>query len=121
MKKLNLFILFIIISSISLFSQTKITPAQANNHIGEKVTITGTVDEVHITRTGTCFLNMGGTYPDNTFTAVIFKSDISKFGDVQKYEGKEVEISGLLKEYQHKPEIILNYKKQIKVLILSNR
>ncbi len=58
---------------------------------------------------------MGGEYPDNAFTAVIFKSDSSKFHDVESWEGKVVEVTGKVKEYQGKPEIEVGEGEQVKV------
>ena len=58
---------------------------------------------------------MGGDYPNNAFTGVIFSSDASKFYSVNSYEGKVVEITGKVKEYQGKVEIIVKEKKQIKI------
>ncbi|MFZ0452904.1 MAG: hypothetical protein WCE54_19440 [Ignavibacteriaceae bacterium] len=58
---------------------------------------------------------MGGNYPDNAFTAVIFKSDTSKFHDVKSWEGKVVEVSGKVQEYQRKPEIVVEEREQVRV------
>lgn len=116
MKNINLVIILSFITSVLAFSQIKITPAEAKNYIGKKETITGKIDQIHLTNTGTYFLNMGGKYPDNPFTAIIFKSDTSKFGNVQSYEGKEVEVSGMVKEYNDETEIILESKEQIKLV-----
>ena len=56
---------------------------------------------------------MGGEYPDNAFTAVIFKSDTSKFHNVKSWEGKVVEVTGKVKEYRGKPEIIVEEGKKV--------
>ena len=58
---------------------------------------------------------MAGDYPDNAFTAVIFSSDASKFSDIEGYEKKVIEVTGKVKEYQGKVEIIVKEKKQIKI------
>lgn len=108
-------IIFFIISYYSI-AQTKIPPDSAANYINHKVIVVGNVEEVHQTQTGTYFLNMGGTFPDNTFTAVIFKSDIHKFNKIEDYEGKEVEISGKVTKYKGQPEIIIKSTKQIKLI-----
>jgi hypothetical protein len=57
-----------------------ITPPEAKNHIGQNVTVEGAVSEVHHAQSGRAiFADMGGHYPNNTFTAVIFKDDFNKF------------------------------------------
>lgn len=101
------------------YSQTenpKYSVSEAKNHIDEYATVSGTVSQVFISKKGTVFFNMGGFYPKHTFTAVIFKNDVKNFSDVYKYEGKEVEITGIIKMYQGKPEIILKSPNQIKIL-----
>lgn len=106
----------ILIFTCCAFPQTKISPAKAKNNIGKEVIVSGKIDQVLKSTKGNYFLNMGGKFPQNKFTAVIFKSDAKKFGRINTYEGKEVEISGKIREYNGKPEIILNSLKQIKII-----
>jgi exonuclease VII large subunit len=73
------------------------------------------VYQVFESRKGTIFLDIGGKYPNNPFTAVIFQSNADNFGDVQQYKGKKVKITGKIKTYQDTPEIILNDLDQIKI------
>ena len=114
LKKILTLILFLFLI-IAASPQTKVPVKDADKYLGQTVTNVGTVDEVHLTKSGTYFLNMGASYPNQTFTAVIFKSDASTFTDVEKYEGKEVEITGKIQEYKGKPEIILKKPEQIKL------
>jgi hypothetical protein len=51
----------------------------------------GTVNDVHVSKTGTVFFNMDGKYPNHLFT-------------------------GIIKICQGKPEIILNSPKQIRIV-----
>ncbi len=107
-------ILFILLISIN-FAQKKITSKDAANYIDSTVTVVDTVSGVYLSKTGSYFINMGGEFPDNTFSAVIFKSDTSKFHDVKSWEGKVVEVTGEVKEYRGKPEIVVLERKQVKV------
>jgi micrococcal nuclease len=52
------------------------------------------------------------------FTAIIFASVFSRFpaNPENYYHGKKVRVSGKIKEYQGKPEIILNNPAQIEIL-----
>jgi hypothetical protein len=43
----------------------------ARKHVGETATITGRVDGFHQSGKGNIFLNMGGKYPNQVFTAFI--------------------------------------------------
>jgi|HubBroStandDraft_6_1064221.scaffolds.fasta_scaffold635773_2 DNA/RNA endonuclease YhcR with UshA esterase domain len=93
-----------------------ITAAEAKNHIGQNVTVEAVVSEVHHVQSGRATLiDMGGSYPNNAFTAVIFKDDFSKFSTVDSLAGKTIDVTGQVKEYQGRPEIILNDPAQLKV------
>ncbi len=92
-----------------------IQPTDAGTHVGQTVTVAGTVSEVHTsTRSGVTFINMGGRYPDDAFTGVIFSEDASKFPDVAALNGKAVEITGPIRLHKGKPEIILKDAAQLK-------
>jgi DNA/RNA endonuclease YhcR with UshA esterase domain len=91
-----------------------IVPAEVAAHAGETVTVKAAVSEVHTGRGGATFINMGGSYPDNAFTAVIFASDLAKFPTARALQGKTVAISGPVELYQGKPEIILKTADQLK-------
>ncbi|MEO0232312.1 MAG: nucleotide-binding protein [candidate division WOR-3 bacterium] len=100
-----------------LLSQTRVyTASEAVNHIGEYATVKGYIAQVYISRKGTIFLNVDKPYPDNTFTFVIFKTDAYKFPNIKSLEGKTIAVTGLIRTYQGKPEIIINNPKQIKIL-----
>jgi DNA/RNA endonuclease YhcR with UshA esterase domain len=61
-------------------------------------------------------LNFDKPFPQNTFTAVIFASDTNKFPEVDKLQGKMVEVSGKVAEYRGHPQIVVNSTNQIKVV-----
>lgn len=93
-----------------------ISPEDARNHIGENVTVRGRVEQVyHSARSNTYFLNMGGVYPNNSFTAVIRASDLPKFEkvDINKYSMRIVEVKGTIVLYRNRPEIVLLTPTQI--------
>jgi DNA/RNA endonuclease YhcR with UshA esterase domain len=86
---------------------------EAAKHVGETATITGTVDGVHQSGKGNIFLNMGGKYPNQAFTAFIPSSSAAQFSNSQQYEGRTVSVSGKITLYKGKPEIIVNSPSQI--------
>jgi DNA/RNA endonuclease YhcR with UshA esterase domain len=109
----------IICLSVNAVSQTKVprySTKEAKNHKGQYATVKGTVNDVHVSKTGTAFFNFDGDYPKHLFTAVIFKSDVRKFPEVNEYKGLTLEITGVIKIYQGKPEIILKSPKQIRIV-----
>jgi DNA/RNA endonuclease YhcR with UshA esterase domain len=94
---------------------SKCTPQDAAKHVGDTCTITGTVDGVHQSGKGNIFLNMGGKYPNQEFTAWIPSSSAAQFPNPQQYEGRTVSVSGKITLYKGKPEIIVNSPSQISV------
>jgi DNA/RNA endonuclease YhcR with UshA esterase domain len=110
-------------SILALVSALTVTPAlaqtiaasEAQKHVGQSATVAGVVSEVHRTASGNAiFIDIGGRYPDNAFAAVIFADDFSKFPEVDSLDGKTVTVTGRIKDYQGKPEIILNDPGQIR-------
>ncbi|MCL4512019.1 MAG: OB-fold nucleic acid binding domain-containing protein [Bacteroidetes bacterium] len=104
--------LFLLTASFAL-AQKKYSAAEAGDHVGQYGTIVGKVYQVYESRKGTIFLDIGGRYPNNPFTAVIFSREASNFSDVRQYQGKTVEVTGKIRTYQGTPEIILNGPDQI--------
>ena len=106
--------LFALISVASIIAQSSnYTAVEAAKHVGETATITGAVDGVHQSGKGNIFLNMGGKYPNQAFTAFIPSSSAAQFSNPQQYEGKTVSVSGKISLYKGKPEIIVNSPSQI--------
>ena len=80
--KALVFIVGLTLATIPALAGT-IAPNEAARHVGQSVTVEGVVSEVHHAASGReIFIDMGGRYPENVFTAVIFADDISKFPNV---------------------------------------
>src|SRR6266567_8821363 len=95
-------------------AQKVVTAQEASQHVGETVTVTGTVADVgHSQRSNTIFVNFGLPFPNHTFTAVIFASAASLFPEVESWKGKMLSITGVVKMYRGKPEIVLESPKQV--------
>lgn len=91
-----------------------IAPADAMAHVGQSVTVEGAANNVVTARSGVTLIDIGGRYPDNPFTAVILAADASKFPDVKTLSGKTVDVSGPVKLYRGKPEIVVSDAAQIR-------
>jgi DNA/RNA endonuclease YhcR with UshA esterase domain len=89
------------------------SPAEAAKHVGETATVTGAVEGFHQSGKGNIFLNMGGKYPNQAFTAFIPSGSAGKFPNAQQYEGRTVTVSGKIALYKGKPEIIVTAPSQI--------
>jgi len=95
-------------------AQKVVSAQEASQHIGETVTVTGTVGDVgHSQRSNTIFVNFGPPFPNHTFTAVIFASAANLFPDVDSWKGRTLSITGVVKMYRGKPEIVLESPKQV--------
>lgn len=93
-----------------------IADSAAARHVGEAVTVEGYVAAVFTSRTQTTFLNFGRAYPNQTFTAVIFRSAASRFPNPRQWEGQRVRVTGQVRLYQGRPEIILEQPSQIQAV-----
>ena len=89
------------------------SPTDATKHIGESATVEG-VASVYVSKGGTIFVDVGGSGRSAPFTGVIFKDKASGIPNVTSYNGKAVEITGTIKEYKGKPEIIINTASQLR-------
>ena len=114
MKTKSLLTLFAVICAASVTAQTpNYTAADAAKHVGEIATVTDKVDGVHQSGKGNIFLNMGGKYPNQAFTAFVPSSNAAQFSNPPQYEGKTVAVSGKITLYRGKPEIIVTNVSQI--------
>jgi len=111
------------ITTIIAPKQTTATYAAAEgaSHIEETITI---CDKVYGTKfletsgTQPTFLNLGAAYPNSPFTVVIFGKDRPNFKEQPEvyYNNKKVCVTGLVKEYNGKPEIVISGEGEIKVV-----
>jgi DNA/RNA endonuclease YhcR with UshA esterase domain len=91
----------------------KIGTGEADKHYGQEMIVTGKVAQVTI-RPKVIFLNLDRPHPDSPFTVVIFPGKY--LADVKALDGKAVEIKGKIKNYNDKPEIVLDSPDQLTVL-----
>ena len=101
MKTKTLLTLFAVICAASISAQTSnYTAADAAKHVGETATVTDRVDGVHQSGKGNIFLNMGGKYPNQAFTAFIPSRSAAQFPNPQQYDGKTVAVTGKIQLYR---------------------
>ena len=90
----------------------------AGKYLGRELIVEGKVIDTHRDlKSNTVFLNFEKAYPNQCFTGVIFSSDLYKFvqNPEDYYLNKTVRITGEVKEYQGRPEIILETPNQIEI------
>jgi DNA/RNA endonuclease YhcR with UshA esterase domain len=91
-----------------------ISPLDATEYMGKYVTVRGFVADVHKSEK-VAYLNFVKRFPENPFSAVIFAREFEAFGDLNKYSGKDVEVTGRVSTYRGKPQMILDKPSQIKI------
>lgn len=91
----------------------KIGTAEVDKHYEEMVTVTGKVAQVTF-RPKVVFLNLDKPFPNSPFTAVIMKTN--GYGDLKSLENKNVEVTGKVKEFKEKPEIVIASTNDLKVV-----
>lgn len=85
--------------------------------MGQVEIICGNVASAHYaprSRGQPTFLNLGHAYPNEDFTAVIWGENRSEFGSPESLEGHHVCVSGPIRMYRGKPEVILRDRSQLK-------
>lgn len=87
----------------------------AGQHIGELATIEGTPVTIYTSKKGTVFFDYCEQYDSCPFSAVIFSSDATKFGNLSKYKGKIIRVTGSISSYQGRAEIIIKDLSQITI------
>ncbi len=85
----------------------------ASAHVGEYASVRGTLVEAYTSKTGTVFLDFCKSYKSCAFSGVIFADDVKKFGDLSRYAGTSITLTGKISSYQGKAEIILSSPSQI--------
>jgi hypothetical protein len=86
---------------------------EAGQHVGETKCVIGKVVRVKVGEKGVHFLDFCEDAMACPFTVVVFSNDLKDVGDVQRLEGRSIEIRGAVKVYDGRPEIILRRISQI--------
>lgn len=86
---------------------------EAIKHVGDLASVRGILIDAHTSASGTVFLDFCKNYKSCTFSGVIFADDVKKFGDLSRYNGTVVTLTGKISSYQGKAEIILSSPSQI--------
>lgn len=94
---------------------------EVNSNLGNKVQISETISQVIEAKNGKVYLNIGGKYPINKLSAVVFKNNVGTLGELKKYENKLVNIKGTLSNYKGRAEIIINDNWQLREIEVNDR
>lgn len=96
-------------------SLKKISSKEIKQFIGDSLNVTGYVAEVYLSDK-VAYLNMENKFPKNIFSCAIFSAKLYEFGDLSRFKGKNIEVTGRVITFKNKIQIILNSKEQIKII-----
>lgn len=93
---------------------------QAPKHVGEYASVRGTLVEAYTSKSGTVFLDFCENYKNCPFSGVIFADDAKKFGDLSRFDGKTVTLTGKISLYEGRAEIILSEPSQLNESVVTH-
>ena len=99
--------------SLSAVASDCIPIHEAGQHVGTTACLTGKVLKIRIGNKGVHFLDFCEDQIACPFSVVVFPSGLKDVGDVRRLAGRTIEIHGLVKLYDGRPEIILSRIGQI--------
>ena len=97
----------------ALVSIGTIDYTNAPAHVGDLASVRGMLVDSYTSKTGTVFLDFCANYKTCPFSGVIFADDVKKFGDLSRYDGTTVILTGKISSYQDKAEIVLSDPSQL--------
>jgi len=112
--KILLFLAFMACTAVAA-AQSKVPVDSLSGYIGKTVTVCSEVFGVKSTEKVT-FINVGAKYPNAPLTIVIFKKDLdANFKETPEklYGNQHICVTGVVKEYKGKTEIIVSSPDEI--------
>lgn len=111
--------LFLFLASALVWSEEPVsvptvTPAEATTQEGKEVKVKGRVEGQKTSAKGVTYLNFGAKYPNHVFSCVLRAKDFPSGPPM--LEGKEVEVTGVIKMYEGKPSMDISSSDQIHVI-----
>ena len=97
---------------VALAQAGTVSADQAGAHVGETATVEGKAS-VQRTRDGETYIRVDGQGPDAPMSAYVSRWNKGKFQDVDRLDGKNVQITGQISTFRGKPEIFLTDPGQI--------
>ncbi len=111
--KLRILFTLIFIFAGNVVSQDTISSSDAMNFTNKIKHVKGKVAKVNVTKDSTVFINFDYPFPNETFTAVIFKSHIGSVSYSNIIEGCIIIVRGKIKKRKGTPNIIITEQSQI--------
>ncbi len=86
---------------------------QASAHVGEYAAVRGVLIDAYTSSSGTVFLDFCKSYKTCPFSGVIFADNVKSFGDLSRFAGKTITVTGMISSYQGNAEIKLTEPSQL--------
>jgi len=91
-----------------------VPPEEAAGQVGKTVTVKGKVDGQKSSKSGNTYLNFGGKFPNHVFSCLLRAKNFTD--PIPTFEGKVVEVTGMVTLYEGKPQIELTSLSAIRVI-----
>ena len=113
------FAFFIALSCAGLLAEEVVAPVivppeEAAGQVGKNVTVKGKVDGQKSSKAGNTYLNFGGKFPNHVFSCLLRAKNFTD--PIPMFEGKVVEVTGMVTLYEGKPQIELTSLSAIRVI-----
>jgi hypothetical protein len=118
-----LFSLLLTIFTISAHAQKEIKLEEVKDHIGDSVKLSGRITGARYlesAKNAPTFINLGGAYPNQLLTIVIWSDVRKKMGydpSDKKNEGGLAIVIGKLELYKDKPQIVIVDPSQLRIIV----
>jgi len=113
------FAIFIALSCAGLLAEELVAPVvvppeETAGQVGKTVTVKGKVDGQKSSKAGNTYLNFGGKFPNHVFSCLLRAKNFTD--PIPMFEGKVVEVTGMVTLYEGKPQIELTSLSAIRVI-----
>jgi DNA/RNA endonuclease YhcR with UshA esterase domain len=113
------FAIFIALSCAGLLAEEVVAPVvvppeETAGQVGKTVTVKGKVDGQKSSKAGNTYLNFGGKFPNHVFSCLLRAKNFTD--PIPTYEGKVIEVTGMVTLYEGKPQIELTSLSAIRVI-----
>lgn len=119
MKYILLFLVASFVGAVG-FSQTTIKLEDVSKHVGDSVKVCGKVygiRQVATVQNEPTFINLGGGFPNQLLTVVIWSDVRKQFEQAPEelFKDKEICVVGRIEVYKERPQIVIRERGQVSV------
>lgn len=118
MKKILFPLLLVLVASFAVSAQSRITLEEVKQHMGDSVTVCGKVFGTRFLEYANgqpTLMNMGGFYPNELITVVIYGADRKKFKvkPEEFFLSKNICVTGRIAAFKGKSQMVVTMPEQV--------